>query len=146
MGTLSPYGEGPYEEKVMDKVTELQQIGVVKMGFDRAGTSTTAPQDKDVDWTDAEQIRQSTWMYGYKTSVKRILQIESQGFLGLIEAICIDGGPVTKVEAAEMEKIAEDAKRDALKSGVKLRIKITRLSYRDFLDEYEEEETAFGPV
>ena len=41
MGTLSPYGEGPYEEKVMDKATELQQIGAAKMGFDRAGTSST---------------------------------------------------------------------------------------------------------
>eukprot|EP01043_Picozoa_sp_COSAG02_P134033 COSAG02_NODE_72146_length_187_cov_96.465909_1_plen_54_part_01 len=30
----------PYNPDVMEKVSELQRIGFVKFGFDRAGTST----------------------------------------------------------------------------------------------------------
>ena len=39
MGTISADGvSGPYNQQVMDKVSELQQIGYLKFGFDRQGT------------------------------------------------------------------------------------------------------------
>ena len=63
-GTRRADGRGPYNERVMDKVAELQQRGRLKMGFDRAGTSTEHPADgpearraagrAPVDWADAE--------------------------------------------------------------------------------------------
>eukprot|EP01043_Picozoa_sp_COSAG02_P062312 COSAG02_NODE_8565_length_2522_cov_2.349979_2_plen_608_part_00 len=137
-GTLDPFGDGPYEELVMDKVMELQQCDKVKMGFDRAGTSTAVPEDKPLfDSNDPANIRLTRWFYGYKTSAKRILQVESQGFQGQIVVICIEGGPITKVEAEEMGQIVEDAKADARMSGIKPRIKIVQLSYHDFLREYD---------
>ena len=43
-GTRRADGRGPYNERVMDKVAELQQQGRLKMGFDRAGTMASRPQ------------------------------------------------------------------------------------------------------
>ena len=36
-----------YNQRVMDKVSELQQLGFVKFGFDRAGTSTTVETEEE---------------------------------------------------------------------------------------------------
>jgi hypothetical protein len=44
VGTIDPYGAAPYDQRVMDKVAELQQRGILKMGFDRAGSSTAVPE------------------------------------------------------------------------------------------------------
>ena len=78
-GTLDPYNEPPYDQPVMDKIEEMQKAGKVKFGFDRAGTSTKHPEDKDLDWGDPEDIRHSAWMYGFKTAAKALIKIESQG-------------------------------------------------------------------
>ena len=71
------------------------------MGFDRAGTSTQHPADRYVDWTNAEQVRHSHWMYGFKTAAKAQLKLECQGFHGILVAVCIKGGPITDVEQEE---------------------------------------------
>jgi hypothetical protein len=142
-GTLDQFGEAPYDQKVMDKVMELQQRGIVKMGYDRAGTSTSVPEDVPLfESKEPAKIRQTKWFYGYRTSAKRVLQTESQGFDGQIEVICIEGGPITRVEAQEMAQIVEEAKADARMSGIKCRIKVIQLSYYDFLREYD----ADGPL
>eukprot|EP01045_Picozoa_sp_COSAG04_P061738 COSAG04_NODE_31872_length_254_cov_0.941935_1_plen_77_part_10 len=73
------------------------------MGFDRAGTSTTTEKDSGVDWSDKDQVRMSEWMYGFRTAAKKALSMESQGFDGVIEVICIKGGPITQVEAVRDE-------------------------------------------
>ena len=52
-----------------------------------------------MDWSDKEQVRKSEWMYGFKTAAKKVLSVESQGFDGVIDVICILGGPITQVEA-----------------------------------------------
>eukprot|EP01045_Picozoa_sp_COSAG04_P018856 COSAG04_NODE_1779_length_5595_cov_1.888464_4_plen_1114_part_00 len=137
MGTLDPYENGPFDQRVMDKIEEMSKRGKVKMGFDRAGTTTTSPKDKDVDWTDSEQVRKSEWMYGFKTAAKAIIRTESQGFDGLMEVLCINGGPVTQVEAEEMAGIIADAKADAAKSGVQVRIQLRQMSFFDFLAEFD---------
>eukprot|EP01045_Picozoa_sp_COSAG04_P031889 COSAG04_NODE_6066_length_1419_cov_1.087121_2_plen_317_part_01 len=136
-GTIDLYENGPYDQEVMAKIEEMSEVGKVKMGFDRAGTSTTHPEDEDVDWADADQIRASKWMYGFKTAAKAIIKTESQGFCGLLEVLCINGGPITQVEAEEMQKIVNNAKKDAAKSHVKVRIQLTTMSYYDFLREYD---------
>ena len=51
--------------------------------------------------------------------------------------MCIEGGPITKIEAEEMARILADAEADARMSGVECRTKLTRLSYFDFLARYE---------
>eukprot|EP01044_Picomonas_judraskeda_P022663 COSAG03_NODE_5715_length_1189_cov_22.644037_1_plen_183_part_01 len=67
-GTLRRDGKGPYDQPVMDKVAELRRHEVLKMGFDRAGSSTAHPEDADVDWSDPQSIKRSRWMYGFRTA------------------------------------------------------------------------------
>lgn len=45
VGTLQSDGSEPYDEKVMEKMSELQKAGRVKMAFDRAGTSNASKED-----------------------------------------------------------------------------------------------------
>eukprot|EP01045_Picozoa_sp_COSAG04_P027076 COSAG04_NODE_3892_length_2444_cov_4.701493_2_plen_309_part_00 len=120
-GTLDPYNGPPYDQPVMDKIEEMQKAGKVKFGFDRAGTSTKHPDDKDLDWRDPEEIRHSAWMYGFKTAAKALIKIESQNFSGVLVIVCINGGMITTVEGEEMGKVVNDAKSDAAKSNVKVR-------------------------
>ena len=104
----------------MDKVAELQQQGRLKMGFDRAGTSTQHPADawmSEEDWRDAAKIRRSQWMYGFTTAAKKVLAVESQSFDGILVVICIKGGPVTDVEHDQMDSIITDATAAAADGG-----------------------------
>ena len=141
LGTLSPHGEGPYTEKVMDKVEELQQLGRVFFGFDRAGTTTQHPEDKALDWKNPEQIRKSKWMYGYKTAAKAQIKAFTQGFDGVLVIVCVNGGLVTRVEGEEMGRLVNDAKQDAEKSHLKVRIKLEMMDYCDFLEQYDGDAT-----
>lgn len=53
-GTLSATGEGPFNQPIMDKVAELQQLGFLKLGFDRAGTTTAVETAEEKQkWADA---------------------------------------------------------------------------------------------
>eukprot|EP01043_Picozoa_sp_COSAG02_P059217 COSAG02_NODE_7508_length_2978_cov_2.591872_2_plen_377_part_00 len=73
----------------------------------------------------------------YQTSVKQAVKLESQNFDGVLEVMCIRGGPITQLEAAEMERIMQEAKGDCSKSGVSVTYEISYVSYRNFLLEYE---------
>ena len=107
------------------------------MGFDRAGTTTQHPEDRDVDWSDPQQIRRSHWFYGYQTAAKRCISLESQGFAGVLEILCIHGGLITQVEAEEMARIVREATADAAKSGVECRIELRQMSFCGFLELYD---------
>ena len=131
-GTLSPDGLPPYDQPVMERVAELQRRDRLKMGFDRAGSSTTHAEDRDVDWTNSEQIRRSQWMYGFKTAAKAQLKLECQGFSSIVVVICTKGGAVTDVEHGEMDSVIVDATSDAGMSGVTCRIERRDMSYADF--------------
>lgn len=160
MGTLDPDGgvarvaagtavEVVYDQHVMTKVAELQKIGFVKLGFDRAGTSTARKKDghlfeeagtlKDAgQHEEAVSLLKSTdWWYGYQTSVKQAVKLEAQSFDGELEIMCIKGGFITQVEAAEMDRILTEATADCLKSSIDVRYRITEVSYYDFLSAYE---------
>ena len=85
-----------------------------------------------------KQIAKVTdWFYGYQTSAKQAVKLESQGFDGELDVICIKGGFITQLEAAEMERIMSEAKDDCAKSGIEVKYRITEVSYYDFLSEYE---------
>jgi serine/threonine protein kinase len=241
IGTLRPDGSEPFDQNVMDKVSELVKRGVVKLGFDRAGTSTAVKTEEEnrkwsiafdgtlevtqvggamrslgLDSTEVElqdtisklklntngftvksdsgdettilsgtidfigftkivrkmnemlekerpfsddelkthfskfarptpedvkkQIFKLTeWWNGYQSSVKAIVKVESQGFDGTLNVTCIEGGSITQLEAAEMARIMEEAKRDCSMSGVTVRYQITKMPYCDFLAKYEHE-------
>ena len=147
-GTINPDGSGPYDQKVMEKVSELQQIGYVKFGFDRAGTSTAREKDAAIferafelrnggDQQKAVALLKSTdWWYGYQTSVKQAVKLECQGFNGELDVICVQGGFITQLEAAEMGRIMSEATSDCLKSGITVKYKISEVSYYEFLSTY----------
>ena len=139
-GTLRRDGKGPYDQPVMAKVAELLRHKVLKMGFDRAGSSTAHPEDADVDWSDPQSIKRSRWMYGFRTAAKKVMAIECQSFDGVVVIVCIFGGPVTRVEHELMESIIAEAKADAAlgESGIECRIERRDLSYAQFLREYDE--------
>ena len=59
------------------------------------------------------------------------------GFDGELDIICIKGGFITQLEAAEMDRIMTEATADCRKSGIDVRYKITEVSFYDFLSEYE---------
>jgi hypothetical protein len=219
-----------YNEDVMKKISELSDLEFVKLGFDRAGTSTAVETDEEkkkwskafdgtiavteldaamvslglhpieaelqamideadtdglkvgshsgdctiladtVDFVDflamARKMKDATseedlkksfwkfaqatpddakkqiakvtdWFYGYQTSAKQAVKLESQGFDGELDVICIKGGFITQLEAAEMERIMSEAKDDCAKSGIEVKYRITEVSYYDFLSEYE---------
>ena len=240
-GTLNPDGSGPWEEKVMDKVSKLVNLGAVKLGFDRAGTSTAVKtEEENRKWSIAfdgtlevtqvggamqslgmestavelqdtisklrlntngftvksgsgnettilagtidfigfakiarkmnemlgqeksfsdeelkacfsefarptpedvkKQIFKMTeWWNGCQSSVKAIVKVESQGFDGTLNVTCIEGGSITQLEAAEMDRIMQEAKRDCSMSGITVRYQITKMPYCDFLAKYDHE-------
>eukprot|EP01043_Picozoa_sp_COSAG02_P025086 COSAG02_NODE_1397_length_12873_cov_18.498043_2_plen_628_part_00 len=138
-----------YNQHVMIKVSELQKLGYVKLGFDRAGTSTARERDKDLfdeafklrdDGKHQEAIallKATDWWYGYETSVKQAVKLESQGFDGELVIICIKGGFITSLEAAEMERIMTEATEDCLKSEIAVKCRIEKVSYLEFVAEYD---------
>eukprot|EP01043_Picozoa_sp_COSAG02_P059284 COSAG02_NODE_7528_length_2972_cov_3.618169_1_plen_383_part_00 len=149
MGTINANNSGPYDQNVMEKVSHLQQIGFVKFGFDRAGTSTAREKDgalfdKAFALLDEgkrgeaiELLKSTDWWYGYQTSVKQAVKLECQGFDGILDVTCIQGGFITQLEAAEMERIMVEAKADCAKSHIDVQYEITEVSYYEFLMDYE---------
>ena len=149
LGTLDKDGAGPYDQKVMETVSELQRVGYVKFGFDRAGTSTAREKDaalfakafalRDEGKHDEaiELLKSTDWWYGYQTSVKQAVKLECQSFDGTLDVICIKGGFITSLEAAEMAQIMADAQSDCAKSGISVRFTITEVSYHDFQQGYD---------
>ena len=156
--TKDPEGNGPYDQPAMGKCKELQDLGVLKIAFDRANSSTTDERDKS-NWEElkkidtelqtnpdnsdlkaqyAEIIKTTYWFYGYATAVKRCIVLELQGFTDRLELICIKGGPITRVEAQEMKILVAGAKKDAELSDivVECEIAIMPMSYYEFVEMY----------
>ena len=120
----------------MDYVHRLQQQGIVKIGFDRTGSSTARPEDAALFASgDSEKVKQTIWFYGYATATKRCISTESQNYTGLLELICISGGPITEVEAQEMPRILAEAVFDAELNGSDLQceFKISRMPFCEFV-------------
>ena len=156
MGTLNPDGSGPYDQKVMDKINELRQRGRLKGGFDRAGSSNMDPRDdemwpkifqtagkEDLFETDQNKrkmlIKSTYWFTGYRTAAKAQMNLECQTFNGTLEVVCIKGGPITDVEHDEMDRIIEEARHDATKNEIQTNIQLKKVSYYEFLCEYDPE-------
>ena len=121
----------------MATVQRLQQQGFVKIGFDRAGSSTAHEQDIPLFATgDPEKLKQTMWFYGYATATKRCILMEAQNFSGTIELICINGGQISQVEASEMPRILAEAIHDADLSEVEIscEFKISKMAYFDFTE------------
>ena len=155
-GTLKPDGSGPYDQHVMDKINELRSRGKLKGGFDRAGSSNMDPRDDEI-WpkifrTEGQEhlfeideqkrkdvIKSTYWFTGYRTAAKAQMNLECQTFDGTLDVICIKGGPITDVEHEEMDRIVEEARQDAAKNGIQTNVQVKKISYYEFLHDYDPE-------
>jgi hypothetical protein len=133
-GTLQPDGTGPYNQEVMTRLIELRDEGRIQVAFDRAGTSTSSPQDtqmfhvatalmkrgeKERVWM--RIIESTKWFHAYKQMVKMALQqIQTANLEHYLEVVCIDGGPITRVEQRAMAPILRNAVEDCAKKGVQV--------------------------
>ena len=70
-------------------------------------------------------------------AVKRTISILSQEHSGVLEIVCIRGGPITVVEAEEMPSLLKQARDDASRSGVCCEMKLTIMTFHDFLNKYD---------
>ena len=91
-------------------------------------------------------FKKTDWFYGYQTSVKQGIKLEAQNFDGLLDIICLKGGPITQLEAEQMDRILREAASDCAKSGIHVAAQsddakkdggceyvVSKLSYHDFL-------------
>jgi hypothetical protein len=149
-GSLNPDGSPPFDQEVMTALQQLQRDGHVKMAFDRAGTSNASEEDLDAfrGATALQQIqpdntmwkkmiKDTKWFETYKGGTKKALIVEAQSAAGAsLLVVCIDGGPITKVEQEEMSTILTDAKSDAAASGVTLNYNLQTMSYYTFVSKF----------
>eukprot|EP00928_Gymnodinium_smaydae_P045347 TRINITY_DN30241_c0_g1_i1.p1 TRINITY_DN30241_c0_g1~~TRINITY_DN30241_c0_g1_i1.p1 ORF type:complete len:1440 (+),score=237.39 TRINITY_DN30241_c0_g1_i1:90-4409(+) len=136
-GSGCPSGGAPFNVHIMDELRALQYRqtdGTLNftMAFDRAGSSTAHDLDAERgQWYlgNESDIKETHWFYGYKSRVKACAFVECQNFDGVVEVVCIHGGPITQVEQKEMPSIIRDARFDAGKSGVRCAIDIRYVNY-----------------
>lgn len=81
-----------------------------------------------------QPIKDTKWFQTYSGAVKKSLCVLAQQVDGVIEVMCIDGGPITQVERATMPTLLYEAEQDSQKSGVVLQTNMRCMSYRDFHD------------
>eukprot|EP01043_Picozoa_sp_COSAG02_P021412 COSAG02_NODE_1087_length_14672_cov_189.858437_14_plen_356_part_00 len=150
MGSLTD--SEPYDQLVMTFLIVCRDQKVVHIAFDRAGTTTSSPQDymmfeiasnwnRSKDWRKqrkywAEVIKATKWFHAYRQMVKMgLLQIQTQNPECALEVLCIHGGPITQAEQAEMPNILEGAREDCRKKGIPLVAEQRNVSYAELHDE-----------
>jgi len=138
-GHVYAYNPGQ-EVDVMAAVQELVAKGILRLGYDRAGTSNTFGEDAGVDWKNKEAIKGSKWFAAFQGGVKKTLQAVAQSDVvrggGSIVAVCIVGGPITECEREEMPRILGEAVADARGLGLGLRVRLEVLYYAEFRAKY----------
>eukprot|EP01051_Picozoa_sp_SAG22_P010368 SAG22_NODE_931_length_6450_cov_2.817981_3_plen_119_part_00 len=65
------------------------------------------------------------------------MKLEAQNFDGVLEVTCIEGGPITQLEAQEMARIMKEATRDCAKSGISVQYSISLVSFYEFLQQHD---------
>lgn len=151
MGTLNSDGSGPYDQPVMEKVAELQQIGYLKYGFDRLDSSTFHPDDKALKDEASAQLalgnrgnfeklfKEMRWWHAWSIVVKQTIKLECQGFDGVLDIVDIHGGPISQLQSDALRMSIEEAIYDCVKFGINTTVKytLTQIQYGTFLAEYE---------
>jgi len=147
---------GNFEVNVMDKCRALAERGVIKIGFDFAGSTTADDSEDEANkWAEAfkftfcskEQwgaIRATKWFYGYQVAVKKALSLECQAAAAsanddVVEALCIRGGPITRLEHFSMDRIIKEAQKDNKKQKIECNIRPRYMSYYEFEKLFVEE-------
>ena len=105
-------------DPVQRKVLEISNKRVdMTCGFDWKGSSTQDSRDKDVNWASAKDVLNSYWFKSYEGRIKGIATAAFQTFTS-IELVCIEGGPISRVEQMEMPMIKMEIEEDLGRFGV----------------------------
>ena len=90
----------------------------------------------DDGWTCEEQkpVSDSLWFYGYQTALKAEIKILAQVFPNRpLKLVCVEGGPISMLEAATMSEMANDATTDLQQRNIGVpQIDIVKMTYRQF--------------
>jgi poly [ADP-ribose] polymerase 10/14/15 len=108
-------------EQVMEYVEAVAKLrDDLIFGYDWAGSSTGEVRDEGtVDWSDPDSVKHSFWFTSYKgqikAEVKTLVQLSSVSKLVLL---CIEGGPITQLEAATMRQLKDEVSADLRSKNV----------------------------
>ena len=133
-----------FQEEVMTHLLRLRDGERIHVAFDRAGTTTSSPEDTMMFeiaslWNRSGKkhwdtvIKATKWFHAYQQMVKMgLLQIQTQNPECALEVLCLHGGPITQAEQAQMPNILEGARADCEAKGIKLVAEQRNVSYADF--------------
>ena len=128
----------------MTHLLRLRDGERIHIAFDRAGTTTSSPEDAMMFeiaslWNRSGKkhwdtvIKATKWFHAYQQMVKMgLLQIQTQNPECALEVLCLHGGPITQAEQAQMPNILEGARADCEAKGIKLVAEQRNVSYADF--------------
>lgn len=102
--------------------------------FNRIGEIKSRWQDKEIFQEIMQLVMDTLWWNLYKGTVKGNLRACALAKRGLsVKAVCLDGGPVSRVEAHRMDSIVEEAVIELRTMGFDVKIEIERFaSLQDF--------------
>jgi serine/threonine protein kinase len=105
-------------EEVMQMVEALCKIRTdLLFGYDWEGSTSKDERDDVIDWSNPRSVELSFWFKGYCERTKGLITaLVQQGHA--LELICIEGGPISQLEAVNMEKIRNEVLQDLQSKGV----------------------------
>ena len=134
-------GSAPFEFDMMEKCRDMEACCKIVLGCDFG--SAVDELDCAVDWGNADSMKSSKWWSIYNESCKKAVckQLGGHEFDGVLEVVCIAGGPISMFIASEMETIVSDAKEACTKingadSVPDWKVHIRKLSVSQFLATY----------
>jgi serine/threonine protein kinase len=129
---VSSPGKTLEQEEVMKMVEATAETRTdLIFGYDWEGSTAQDSRDTSTDWGDPDSVEQSFWFKGFRERVKgQVLVLAQQGFA--LRMLCIEGGPVSQLEARTMAVIRAEAIADLQTKGHTPNIATQRISFEAF--------------
>jgi serine/threonine protein kinase len=107
--------EGDDVMKVVEALTKMRSD--IIFGYDWAGSNSTDARDHAINWSDADSVETSFWFKGYCERAKGLVTgLVQQGHA--LQLLCIEGGPISQLEARSMERIQNEILADLHSRGI----------------------------
>jgi serine/threonine protein kinase len=109
-------------------------------GYDWASSTTKdlrdAEAEKLVDWNNPKSIKkwwsESYRWKGYCDAIKGEVKLLAQLHAGKIKLVCIEGGPISQLEAKTMAQLKNEVAADLQQKGVTPNIEVVVISFMEF--------------
>ena len=115
-----------YDESIRRRYIELNGV-----------TSPVVERSGKIDWGDMDSVADSYWFKGYCERIKgEVLVLAQMGYHVMLT--CIEGGPITQLEAATMERLRDEITRDLAGKGVEAQDGVPHVQVRtDTFNEFK---------